>query len=178
MTRVKFTFVLFQIFFIAFTSCNLTPEDPLKDYSEWKIQNDKYFSSMKDSVDYTSYIVPDSGGLGYYYKIIIPGDQNSISPVYNSYVKVNYRGGFIDGKVFEQTYKTSSTSIDGTANSQQFYANKLIYGWTSNLIQMKVGEVRRIVLPYQLAYGSSSRGAIKPYSTLIFDIQLISYDSN
>jgi FKBP-type peptidyl-prolyl cis-trans isomerase FklB len=39
---------------------------------------------------------------------------------------------------------------------------------------MKVGEIRTIVLPYYLAYGTMGAGSILPYSTLLFDMQLIS----
>jgi len=74
--------------------------------------------------------------------------------------------------VFDQTY-TGSVISTGTTPST-FYPKSLIPGWTQNLMQMKVGEIRTFVLPQELAYGTAGSGAIYPYSTTIWVVQLVS----
>ncbi|HQA58919.1 MAG TPA: FKBP-type peptidyl-prolyl cis-trans isomerase, partial [Acetivibrio sp.] len=46
-------------------------------------------------------------------------------------------------------------------------------GWTEALKMMPVGSKWRIYVPYDLAYGSQDRGTIKPFSTLIFEVELL-----
>lgn len=153
-------------------ACN--PENLSDPYTTWKNQNTAYFNSMKDSTGFVSYIVPNSGGLSYYYKILKQGNPDSISPSLSGLVKVNYRGALITGSVFDQTYKGNILQNDSTAKPYSFYLSALIVGWQLNLLQMKPGEIRRIVLPQELGYGSYYMTPITPYSTLLFDIQLIS----
>ena len=172
--------------FVLFTSCN--PIDTTGAVNDWKIKNASYFTNMKDSAGYvhdTIYftnmkdsagyvhdtIAAKSVGSSYYYKITTPGVQNSISPVSGDQVTVNYRGKLVDGSVFDQTF--TKAVIDSTATPRTFYDNQLIPGWTYNLLQMKVGEIRSIVLPQELAYGATGSGAISPYSTTVWVVQLI-----
>jgi FKBP-type peptidyl-prolyl cis-trans isomerase FklB len=146
--------------------------DPTGAVSAWKIKNDSYFTNMKDSAGYIhDTIVANYPGTSYYYKITTPGNPNSISPVSGDQVMVNYRGKLVDGSIFDQTYSTAV--IDSTATPRTFYDNQLIPGWTDNLLHMKVGEIRSIVLPQELAYGVQGSGAISPYSTTVWVVQLI-----
>ena len=54
----------------------------------------------------------------------------------------------------------------------------LIPGWELGLLKMKKGSKRCLVIPYQLAYGHRSLGRIPPYSTLIFEIELLGIEKN
>jgi len=167
--------LLFPILSVLATSCTNTT-DPEVYYSKWKAQNEDYFLNMKDSLGYVLYTIPArQGGSSFYYKITSPGNQNSASPLISDYVKVNYRGTVINGNIFDQTYNGTGSLTDTTAVPVSFYANQLITGWGENLVQMKVGERRTIVIPYQLGYGTTGYASIPPYTTLIFDIQLISF---
>jgi len=174
--KIKKNIILFfPILSVIITSC-INTTDPEVYYVKWKTQNETYFTNMKDSLDYVLYTIPASaGGNSFYYKITSPGDLNSASPIISDYVKVNYRGKDITGNVFDQTYTGTGSVSDATAVPVSFYANQLIRGWGANLIQMKVGERRTIVIPQQLAYGITGYSSILPYTTLIFDIQLISF---
>lgn len=175
MTNNKLIFSVFSLF--AFLICSCDNHDPADSIAKWKSDNDSYFTNMKDSTGYIKDTVATNiGNLFYYYKITTPGDQSSTSPAYSSYVKVNYKGCLINGSIFDETYTGSNPKNDSTAKPVSFYANQLIPGWTINLTQMKTGETRTIVLPHQLCYGIYGMGpAIPPYSTLKFDIQLISF---
>ena len=101
------------------------------------------------------YTIPaGSGGGSFYYKVINPGDSNSVCPLYNDIVTVNYRGKTIDGTVFDETFSGINPPADSIASPSSFYLKGLIRGWIENLMQMKVGERRKIILPQELGYGT------------------------
>ena len=101
---------------------------------------------------------------GVQYKVIKEG--NGPMPKDTSMVKVNYEGKTIDGKVFDSSYKRGQ-AVD-------LRANQVIKGWTEALTHMPAGSVWEVYIPQQLAYGDRDQGQIKPFSTLIFKIELIS----
>jgi FKBP-type peptidyl-prolyl cis-trans isomerase FklB len=81
-------------------------------------------------------------------------------------VKVNYEGRLIDGTVFDASSKHGSEPAE-------FLPNQVIAGWTEALTMMPVGSKWQLYIPQQLAYGERNMGNIKPYSTLIFDVELV-----
>ena len=101
---------------------------------------------------------------GVQYKVIKEG--NGAMPKDTSMVKVNYEGKTIDGKVFDSSYKRGEP-VD-------LRANQVIKGWTEALTHMPAGSVWEVYIPQQLAYGEREQGQIKPFSVLIFKIELIS----
>lgn len=174
MKSSKLILLSVSVFLIFITSCN--SDEPSAELLKWKSDNETYFSNMKDSAEYISYNIPAvRGGGSFYYKIKVQGDSLSGSPAYSDLVKVNYRGKMVDGYKFDSSFTGSDPRIDSTAKPITYYANGFIAGWTENLMQMKTGEIRTIVLPQELGYGSEGQGIIPPYSTLIFDVQLISF---
>ncbi|WP_373829335.1 FKBP-type peptidyl-prolyl cis-trans isomerase, partial [Bacteroides heparinolyticus] len=101
---------------------------------------------------------------GLQYKIITKGD--GAIPADTSKVKVNYKGTLIDGTEFESTYKRNEPAT--------FLANQVIKGWTEALTMMPVGSKWELYIPYNLAYGSRETGGqIKPFSVLIFELELL-----
>lgn len=164
---------LFAAIIVLNFSC--IEDDYTKQIEKWKTQNDTYYSNMKDSVGYQQYSIPyELGGGNFYYKITKQGNATSQSPSEVDKVTVNYKGMLISGAVFDGTFKGNDPTLDTSATPRTFTVYQLIPGWIENLKQMKVGEIRTIVLPYYLAYGTQSVGSILPYSTLRFDMQLIS----
>jgi FKBP-type peptidyl-prolyl cis-trans isomerase len=83
-------------------------------------------------------------------------------------VKVNYEGRTINGKVFDSSYKRNAPVT--------LRANQVIKGWTEALTHMPVGSVWEVYIPENLAYGEREQGDIKPFSTLIFKIELLSIE--
>ena len=59
-----------------------------------------------------------------------------------------------------------------------FKPNQVIKGWSEALTMMPVGSKWQLFIPYYLAYGNRSAGEIKPYSTLIFDVELVGIVKN
>lgn len=171
----QFVVPLFLIVLVSVFSSCLTTTDPAETYAEWKAKNDTYFNSMKDSAGFVLCNVPTNrGGGSFYYKILKTG-TGTTSPQYNDSVFVHYQGRLIDWTLFDKTYSGAEPDFYKNENSRTFKVNAVVKGWTEALMQMKVGEKRRIVLPYTLGYGTSGSGSINPYSTLIFDVQLISF---
>ncbi|WP_273175203.1 FKBP-type peptidyl-prolyl cis-trans isomerase [Hoylesella pleuritidis] len=101
---------------------------------------------------------------GVQYKVIKEG--NGPMPKDTSMVKVNYEGRTIEGKVFDSSYKRGEPL--------ELRANQVIKGWTDALVHMPVGSVWEVYIPQELAYGEREQGDIKPFSALIFKIELIS----
>ena len=106
---------------------------------------------------------------GLQYKVLKQG--TGAVPSLNDKVMVNYEGRLIDGTVFD----ASANHGDKPA---EFRPTDVIKGWTEALTMMPVGSKWQVYIPYDIAYGSREAGQIKPYSALIFDIELvgIAYD--
>ena len=101
---------------------------------------------------------------GLQYEVIATGDGEK--PTAASTVRTHYHGSFISGDVFD-------SSVD-RGQPAEFPVGGVIPGWTEALQMMTEGSKWRLYVPYSLAYGEQgSQGAIPPYSTLIFDVELL-----
>ena len=103
---------------------------------------------------------------GVQYKVIKEG--NGAMPKDTSLVTVHYEGRTIDGKVFDSSYKRNQPT--------DMRANQVIKGWTEALVHMPAGSIWEVYIPQEMAYGEREAGEIKPFSALIFKIELISVD--
>ena len=102
---------------------------------------------------------------GLQYKVIEAG--SGAKPGATDTVEVHYRGTFIDGKQFDSSYDRGQTI--------EFPLNRVIAGWTEGVQLMSIGANYRFFIPFHLAYGErGAPGAIPPFSTLIFDVELVS----
>ena len=107
-------------------------------------------------------VVTTTSGLQY--EIIKKG--NGATPTANDKVRVHYHGTLIDGTVFD-------SSID-RGEPAEFGVSQVIKGWTEALQLMPVGSKWKLYIPYDLAYGDKEVSEeIKPYSTLIFEVELL-----
>ena len=101
---------------------------------------------------------------GLQYQVITEGDGASPSPT--DKVKTHYHGTLVDGTVFDSSVERGEPI--------SFPVNGVIQAWQEILPMMKVGSKYKIFSPYQLAYGDRGAGpVIKPYSALIFEIELL-----
>ena len=100
---------------------------------------------------------------GVLYKVIKEGSGEM--PKDTSMVKVHYEGKTIDGEVFDSSYKRN--------DAVTLRANQVIKGFTEALVHMPVGSVWEVYIPQDLAYGERQQGQIKPFSALIFKVELL-----
>ena len=104
---------------------------------------------------------------GVQYRVIKEG--NGPIPSDTSLVKVHYEGRTIDGKVFDSSYKRKEPIT--------LRCNQTIKGWTDAIVRMPAGSVWEVYIPQELAYAERAQGEIKPFSTLIFKIELVSVEN-
>ena len=101
---------------------------------------------------------------GLMYQVLKEG--NGKKPTAQDTVECHYEGRLIDGTVFDSSYKRGEAVT--------LRANQVIKGWTEALVHMPAGSVWEVYIPQELAYGDREQGQIKPYSPLVFKIELIS----
>ena len=104
---------------------------------------------------------------GLQYKVLVKGEGEV--PQMTDKVQVNYEGRLVDGTVFDASAKHGDKPAE-------FRADQVIRGWTEALTMMPVGSKWQLYIPQELAYGERNMGNIKPYSTLIFDVELVGID--
>jgi FKBP-type peptidyl-prolyl cis-trans isomerase FklB len=112
-------------------------------------------NAKKDGVTTTS--------SGLQYEVIKMGKGKK--PTATDRVKVHYHGTLIDGTVFDSSVQRGEPII--------FALTQVISGWTEGLQLMPVGSKFKFYIPQHLAYGAQQAGQIPPYSTLIFEVELL-----
>ena len=129
-------------------------------YGEYKKENEEFLANnkSKDGIKVTE--------SGLQYRIIKEGKGEI--PTKTSRVKVHYKGTMIDGTEFDSSYERKEPTT--------FRADQVIKGWTEALTLMPVGSKWELYIPQELGYGSREAGKIKPFSTLIFEVELISIE--
>ena len=107
----------------------------------------------------------DTTASGLQYEVIVKGEGPN--PTTTSEVTVHYTGKLLDGTVFDSSVERGEPI--------SFNLGQVIPGWTEGLQLMQPGAKYILYIPYDLAYGENGAGAdIPPYSTLIFEVELIS----
>ena len=104
---------------------------------------------------------------GVQYKVLKEG--TGAIPTDTSMVKVHYEGRTLEGTVFDSSYKRGEPT--------KFRLDQVIAGWKDALKNMPAGSTWEVYVPQELAYGERQQGAdIKPFSMLIFKIELLDVD--
>ena len=133
-------------------------QDKLKgDYAEQIAAGEKFMRENKNKPG----VVTLPSGLQY--KIVTEG--NGPKPNMHDKVKVHYHGTLLDGTVFDSSVERGEP-LDLTIG-------QLIAGWNEALTMMPTGSKWILYVPYDLAYGERNMGVIKPFSDLIFEVELI-----
>lgn len=107
----------------------------------------------------------DSTASGLYYVVEKLGQLDY--PTSTSVVTVNYKGYFLDGKVFDSSYDRGQPST--------FSLTSVIKGWQEGIPKFKREGKGKLLVPAKLGYGYNDRGSIPGGSVLIFDIELIDF---
>ena len=100
---------------------------------------------------------------GVQYRVIKEG--TGAVPADTSLVKVHYEGRLLNDSVFDSSYKRGEPIT--------LRCNQTIKGWTDAMVHMPAGSVWEVYIPQELAYGEREQGIIKPFSVLVFKIELL-----
>lgn len=131
---------------LYFTVKLVNVKKPVKPYDVAKLDTIKLDAGL-------SYIVVKKGKG----KVIEEGDK----------AHMQYTGYFTDGRKFDSSHDNGSSSFSFILGR-----GRVIQGWEKGILGMKVGEKRRLNVPYHLAYGEKGRMPIPPKSDLVFDVLL------
>lgn len=126
-------------------------------YKEHMEQNENFLAENKNKPG----VITTESGLQY--EVIKMG--NGPKPEIENTVRVHYAGTLIDGTEFDSSITRGQPA--------EFPIQGVISGWTEALQLMPVGSKFKLYIPQDLAYGASGSGLIEPYSTLIFEVELL-----
>lgn len=112
---------------------------------------------------------------GLAYEILTEAPADAKKPTKGQTVIVHYTGWLADENGNADLTKKFDSSVDrGTPFSFAIGTNRVIKGWDEGVIDMKVGEKRRLIIPSELGYGARGAGAVIPGgATLVFDVELL-----
>ncbi len=140
------------------SKAGLKAEQNKETFKEYIAQNEAFLATNKTKAGVTT------TASGLQYEVIKMG--TGPKPTAQSTVKVHYAGTLIDGTEFDSSIKRNEPA--------QFPVSGVIPGWTEALQLMPVGSKFKLYLPQSIAYGANGAGeVIKPYSTLIFEVELL-----
>ncbi len=138
-----------------------------------KLQQNQLEKQYKDYIEQNKAFLVDNAKRdsvislpsGLQYIVLKEGTGNK--PALSDRIKVHYTGKLIDGTIFDSSYKRNEPA--------EFNVGQVIPGWTEAIQLMPVGSKYRVFIPENLAYGAQSpQGSqIKPFSTLIFEVELL-----
>ncbi len=129
------------------------PKDVVAEDSNM-IENSSTVKSMQEDV--TELKIED--------QVIGTGDE----AVSGKTISVHYTGTLTDGTKFD------SSKDRGTPFEFVLGAGKVIQGWDKGFAGMRVGGVRKLIIPSDMGYGSQGAGGvIPPNATLIFEVELL-----
>ena len=104
---------------------------------------------------------------GLKYEVLKEAEAAAVKPEKGNMIEADYEGVLEDGTKFDSSYDR------GEPITFQVGIGQVIQGWDEALLDMKVGEERKLTIPSELGYGSRGAGAvIPPNATLIFKVRL------
>ncbi len=125
--------------------------------AEEMVKLEKYLADNKITTK------PDSSGI-----IFIESKKgNGQHPKVTDEVKVHYTGTLLDGTKFD-------SSVD-RGEPASFPLTQVIPGWTKGIQYMSKGSKAKLIIPSSMGYGAQNQGPIPPFSTLVFEVELIDF---
>jgi len=169
-----FYLLIFSTITVSFGSCSSNTSDDAWREANWTayeaITKDTNYNKLTVGNGYTD----NNGPTGVYYRVEQSGTGTEY-PLQTSKVKVLYKGTYYDGSVFD-----AGTSGNDFPTEFSLAGTSVVRGFSFALQQMVVGDKWEIWIPYYLGYGSVGlqdayyNTIIKPYTTLIFEVELVS----
>ena len=130
-----------------------------KKYGDYKTENVKFLEENAKSEG----VFTTESGLQY--RILTEGKGDVCKE--GQEAVVHYEGSLIDNTVFDSSYQRGEPAT--------FSPNRVVGGFKEALLMMPAGSIWEVYIPQELGYGASDMGQIKPYSTLIFKIEVLEF---
>jgi FKBP-type peptidyl-prolyl cis-trans isomerase len=127
-------------------------------------------NAKKEGVKIQEVVAPDGSQAELQYKILKSGSASGASPKKTDTVTVRYRGTLIDGTafdIFDPSVKHGDTAV--------FKMSDVISGWDAALEMMKPGDKWQLFIPPSLAYADYGPPEIGIHTTLIYELELVSF---
>lgn len=171
------SFLALMSFAAVSVSCNDDDKNTWEDYENWRNANTAFYEEQKFAVDkdgnpeFVTVVAPWNPGAEVLIKYLNDRSltEGNLVPLLTSTVDVKYRGMLVNNVAFDSSYLRTSPAD----SIFQTVLSKTIEGWWIALSSMRVGDSARVIIPYNVGYGSSITGSIPPFSTLIFDVKLV-----
>lgn len=162
-------FALLVMLFLV--SCDRLSSAPNEKSANQK-ENDAFVEKIAKSGEYKELVFLNHPDVVYYKVLKAPENPDGQKPYLNSKVRLKLSGRLISGEVFQPEEKMEVTIYAIDNKGQQV---GVVKGLRYALQDMTVGEEREVIVPYNLGYGqfSHANGKIPPYSTLIFQVELL-----
>lgn len=189
MKDLKTLFLLMFVMLAGLVSCDETAEPG--EFDNWQVRNKEFVDSIatvaRVNADGTWKVILADGldsskewdnGYYVYCKTLTAGSGES-SPLYTDTVTVNFCGRLIPTEHYPQGFIFDS-SYDGELEPSfdvpvSFVLSGTVSGFSAALQKMVVGDTWRIYIPSTIGYGMSDINGVPAYSTLIFDVNLVSF---
>ncbi|MDE6085810.1 MAG: FKBP-type peptidyl-prolyl cis-trans isomerase [Muribaculaceae bacterium] len=163
---------LIALFAVVIVSCD--DDNNWETYFEWRDANEAWLNQqgmLQDESGELFYtrVVPEWNKSAYVYMHFFNDrslTEGNLSPLYTSTISVKYIGRLYNDEAFDSSYLNTDSIFTSSLTD-------LVPGWAIALENMRVGDSARVLIPYQLGYGTQSTGSILPYSALQFDIKLV-----
>lgn len=176
MKKLPFILLVVMVLGTVMSSC-FKDDDVADEYAEWYEANMNWYLNQANLTE---------GGAKYYTAVTAPWDpsaevlihwfndtnktKNNLKPLFTSMVDVKYLLRLYDGTAVDSSY-LSTTPGDSLFRCR--LNSGVIEGWAIAVPRMHIGDSCRVLVPYNVGYGTASTGDVKPYSTLQFDIKLV-----
>lgn len=164
---------------VAVSSCGKDDDDKVVVDEVWKLQNEEAFQAIASDPAYTELKSPGNDG-SIYYQVMKEGTSTR-RIYYTDSVKVYYTGRYYNGEEFQSVEPPYESPQVMTLQAGK--ANSMIEGWAVAIQWMHIGDRWNVWIPQQLAYGPEGyilKGQVlqKPYTTLNFEIEIVSVINN
>jgi peptidylprolyl isomerase/FKBP-type peptidyl-prolyl cis-trans isomerase FklB len=159
---------LFTSISISLLSCG----DDDDDDAEWRENNEAAFAAVHaDSTNYKAITMEGVYPGTICVKTLKSGPETGKKPILNDRVSVLYKGTYYNGTVF--TDGTSLNDVPATFYVSSKVSGSIILGFSIALQNMRPGDRWEVWIPWYLAYGDIANGSIPPYTTLVYDMELV-----
>lgn len=162
------------------------------EFDNWKERNETYFNNLYNKAKgsttgtwrtyhtWTKEAAAATSPDDYIVVEVLKEGTGTESPLYSDEVKIHYRGNLMPSANFPQGFQFDSSwygeyNLEAMVPSTSSVAG-FVNGFATAIQKMHVGDRWRVYIPYALGYkNSTSNASIPAYSTLVFDVTLVSF---